>query len=322
MQYKDSLEAWRVLIAAAKTGSISQTAVLCDTDPARASKMITGLEKEIGSILFDRRRRPMKPTAKCRALLAAVEPLVSDFDDAWAVYSESAGQRIIRFAAPIDLARLYFSELLVRYTEMHPETAFNILPEAAPDAVREGRTDAAIINFMPADTSGLVLRRYNSSTTCLLATPEYLRVHGSPAQPADLANHTGLLLETVMHPATSVLWRDGSPSPLLRWRNVFITHDQMTLRQMLLEHRGITVDLYAGHMIPEIKAGTVVPIMPGWRREPWEMSVVTSIDGERRSKRLADFALFVAEEAGKEWRSVRREADAAVAEAFRRRLGS
>ena len=96
----------------------------------------------------------------------------------------------------------------------------------------------------------------------------------------------------------------------------------MTLRQMLLENRGITVDLYAGHMIPEIKAGTVVPIMPGWRREPWEMSVVTSIDAERRSKRLADFALFVAEEAGREWRSVRREADAAVAEAFRRRLGS
>ena len=72
MQYKDSLEAWRVLIAAAKTGSISQTAVLCDTDPARASKLITGLEKEIGSALFDRRRRPMQPTPKCRALLAAV----------------------------------------------------------------------------------------------------------------------------------------------------------------------------------------------------------------------------------------------------------
>ena len=322
MRIRDNLEAWRLLLTAAKTGSFSQTAVICDTDPARVSKLLSGLEKEIGFPLFVKRSRPMRPTPRAQALIAAVEPLISDFDDAWAVFSQTSGPHLIRFAAPIDLARLYFSELLVRYSEMHPDIAFNILPETTPDAVREGLTDAAIVNFIPADTTGLVMRRYNSSTTCLLATPEYLREHGAPAHPADLVHHTGLLLETVMHPATSVLYKDGTPSSILRWHNTFVTHDQMTLRQMLLEHRGITVDLYAGHMLAEIKSGQVVPIMPGWKREPWEMSVVTSIDGERRSKALADFALFVAAEAGREWQAVRREADATVAEAFRRHLAS
>lgn len=180
----------------------------------------------------------------------------------------------------------------------------------------------AVINYVPLDATGLVLRRYNSSRTPLLATPEYIRAHGAPSSPEDLAQHTGLLLETVMHPPTQILKKNGAASPILRWKEVFTTHDQMTLRELVLSSLGITVDLYAGHVLPEIRRGRLVPIMPGWRREPWQMSVVTRWEDEARSKALSDFAAYVALEAEATWAPIREETNRVVEEAFRRRLRS
>ena len=85
---------------------------------------------------------------------------------------------------------------------------------------------------------------------------------------------------------------------------------------------GITVDLYAGHVLPEIRRGRLVPIMPGWRREPWQMSVVTRWEDEARSKALSDFAAYVALEAEATWAPIREETNRVVEEAFRRRLRS
>ena len=96
----------------------------------------------------------------------------------------------------------------------------------------------------------------------------------------------------------------------------------MTLRELVLSSLGITVDLNAGHVLPEIRSGRLVPIMPGWRRDPWQMSVVTRWEDEARSKALSDFAAYVALEAEATWAPIREETNRVVDEAFRRRLRS
>ncbi len=290
---QNDLTAWRVFVTTARTGSISLTAVELDMPTARVSKLIGALESGLGYPLFDRRRRPLAPTPRGAALLAAAAPLVAGFDDAWAVFRETESQQIIRFAAPIDLARLYFADVLLRYSEEHPQVSFQIQPEVTADAVREGRTDVAILNHIPADTTDLVVRHYRTDSTTALATPAYLRAHGCPASPEDFRHHTGLLLETVGHTPTTRLFRDGVSSGLLNWQQFFITHDQMNLKTLLLENRGITVDLFIGHVIPELRAGAVVPILKGWEREPWRMCVVTHYNTERRFKAIRDFAVYI-----------------------------
>ena len=118
-----------------------------------------------------------------------------------------------------------------------------------------------------------------------------------------------------MHPPTQILKKNGAASPILRWKEVFTTLAQMPLRELVLSSLGITVDLYAGRV-------RLVPIMPGWRREPWQMSVVTRWEDEARSKALSDFAAYVALEAEATWAPIREETNRVVEEAFRRRLRS
>ena len=149
MPIRDDLTAWRLFLTAARTGSLSRTAMLCDTTADKVSRTITALEAEFGFKLLDRHRRPLRPTEKGCGLIEAINPLLIGFDRAWEAFSETHGPKLIRFAAPIDLSRLFFSELLVRYSETHPEIRFNVLPEVTPDAVRNDLADAAIINILP-----------------------------------------------------------------------------------------------------------------------------------------------------------------------------
>ena len=92
----------------------------------------------------------MKPTPSCRDLVEGMTPLLAGFDR-------------MSFAAPIDLCRLYFSALVAKWADAHPGITFDIRPEATADDVRNGLVDVAVINYVPLDATGLVLRRYNSN---------------------------------------------------------------------------------------------------------------------------------------------------------------
>lgn len=280
-----------MLAVTARTQSLSRAAIVLDLDLPKVSRLLRDLEAELGFPLFDKSHRPISPTPRCAELVRSVEPLVAGFRrlDVFAHDSDS-GLQEIRFAAPIELSRLFFSPALMRYAGEHPEVRFTIVPEVHPDEVRTGAVDAAVINRLPLDSTGLIVRQYHCSSTPVFATPTYLEKFSEPRTPEDLARHTGLLLKTVEHDPTDVLFgADGSRSPI-SWKNTFISHDQMSLKELLLAHQGIAVNLYAGHVLEEPEAGTVVPILEGWEREPWTMCLVTRLEDERNRPGLHEFA--------------------------------
>lgn len=71
-----------------------------------------------------------------------------------------------------------------------------------------------------------------------------------------------------------------------------MTHDQLTIQRQLLNHQGITTDLYFGHILNEIKNGEIVPIMNGWERSPWIMNFVTRQDKDMENADLRNFSLW------------------------------
>ena len=156
---------------------------------------------------------------------------------------------------------------------------------------------------------------YHVTSTCVLATPAYLRRHGTPQTPADLVRHTGLLLRTVNLNPVRRLYRDGIESEILEWKNVFITHDQIALKELLLEDRGIAVDLSLAHVVEELESGRIVSVMPGWERAPWRMCVVTLREREEACPPLRLFAEAVALRTGEDWIAYTERGRAAIARA-------
>ena len=301
MSLRDSLLVWEVLLHTAQNGSISRTAAELGLEVSKTSRLLSGLEREMGFALFDKTHRPMCATPRCRSLIDAVSEHVTGLRTAVEQYRQTAERPPIRFAAPIELSRLYFSPLLVAYSESHPDVTFSILPEATPEGVRTDAVDIAVVSGIPVPADPFVVRHYHTVSTQVLATPEYLRRHGTPKTPADLAAHTGLLLKTVNLNPAARLYRDGQPSELLRWRSAFYSHDQIALKQLLLEHRGITLDLSLGHAAEEIRSGRIVPILPGWERAPWKMCFISRRDREAENPALRTFAEYIAQRTANDW---------------------
>lgn len=319
MKTIDNLQAWEVLVITARTRSLSRTSIVLDIDLPKVSRLLRDLEDELGFALFDKSHRPISPTSRCAELVKSVEPLVVAFRKLEVFNRDKLdGKLEIRFAAPIELSRLFFSEALIRYSNEHPDIQFTILPEVHPDAVRSGKVDAAVANRLPIDSSGLVVRQYNCSSTPVFATPKYLEKHGLPLTPQDLVHHTGLLLKTVAHDPTDMLYNtEGDFSPI-RWKKTFITHDQMSLKQLLLNHQGLTVDLYSGHVLEELQNGTIVPILEGWERESWTMCLITRVEDERNSPRLQSFAEWFLITIGTQMRNYSKNAYLTASLAFER----
>ena len=104
----------------------------------------------------------------------------------------------------------------------------------------------------------------------------------------------------------------------MKWKRTFATHDQFTLKELVLGGRGITTDLYCGHVIKEIESGALVPILKGWERQVWTMCVITRADKDMSDVEIRCFAQWLAQTAAREMPQRASEARRMVNAAFER----
>ena len=273
MRAVDNLLAWEAFHSLARTGSVTQTAIAMDVEVSRVSRWVAGLEAELGCALLDKSRRPMTPTAAGAEFLRKTLAPVSALREA-AGRKAAVDRQLFRFAAPTELGQAYFTDLLLRYTQAHPEVSFSIGPPIAAVGMHAGDADVAVVST-PESVDELVVRPYNVATGALLASPLYLELYGRPRTPADLYEYVGLLHVSPNNEATTALYHGAEVFEPLGWRRTFVSHDQLMLKRMLVEHLGITADLFPGHALEELRSGALVPVLPGWHRRPWQMSIVT-----------------------------------------------
>lgn len=292
MKVTQNLQAWEALLLTVKTGNVSRTAILMEMEISKVSRLISALEDELGFPLLDKSNRPFKATKKCEVIIEVVAPLIQGFKQI-ENFSRGVAKRIVfRIASPIEIAQEFYSEKLIAYSRTHPQINFEIVPESTVDDLLEGNVDILVSNKRPQNESGLVIRPFMTTSTPVLCSPEYLRRYGVPKTPDDLKNHTGLLLKTQTHEPTNLLYYRGSDAALLKWKTVFATHDQLTIKRLLLNHQGISPDLYFAHVIRELKSGELVPILKDWERKPWEMSLITRQDRDLESPDLRNFVVW------------------------------
>lgn len=74
MNVLDNLNAWRAVSAAARTGSVTAAAEQLGIELSKCSRLVSGMEREMGFAFFDKNTRPYRPTPQLRAFLAAFEP--------------------------------------------------------------------------------------------------------------------------------------------------------------------------------------------------------------------------------------------------------
>lgn len=177
-------------VQAADHGSFAAAGRNLGISSAAVGKNVAGLEAALGVRLMNRSTRSLQLTSEGRAFLDrardAIDALDLAIDTVAAQRAEPAGR--VRISVSNAFGHRYLLPLLPGLVAKHPR----IVPELdfddrQVDIVRDGY-DIAIRGGHIEDSS-LVSRHVCDLLTVLVASPEYLKKHGTPARPDDLQQH-------------------------------------------------------------------------------------------------------------------------------------
>ncbi|MEX0605551.1 MAG: LysR family transcriptional regulator [Marinobacter sp.] len=231
---------------------------------AAVSRYVNDLETRLGTRLLHRTTRRLSLTDegevfyfRCRELLAGVDEAESELD------VRSGGVRgLVRLNVPVSFGIGHLAPLWGKFHERYPEVRLGInLADRIVDIVEEGFDLAIRIATLPSST--LISRRMGTTRVVLCASPVYLKTHGLPAHPAELADHKIIAYNNL---ATRHDWHFKSPEGevSVRVKPWMDTNNGDTCRAAALSHQGIILqpDFLVGE---DLAAGRLVEILPDHR---------------------------------------------------------
>lgn len=193
----DRLKQLESFVAIATRGSLTAAAKAEGVAPAIMGRRLDGLEERLGVKLLVRTTRRITLTHEGSAFLEDCQRLLVELANAEA--SVSAGgvkaSGHLRVTAPAGFGRRHVAPLVPRFHAMHPEVTISLnLSDRVIDVAGENFDCAVRVGDLP-DSSLVSMRLADNRRRCV-ATPAFLRRHGTPRHPSDLSRFACLTLSS------------------------------------------------------------------------------------------------------------------------------
>jgi len=193
----DKLKAFETFVAVAQKGSLTAAAKAEGVAPAIIGRRLDGLEEHLGVRLMVRTTRRISLTQEGSAFLEDCQRLLADIANAEASVSAGGVQASghLRVTAPAGFGRRHIAPLVPQFRALNPKVSLSLnLSDRVVDLAAEGFDCGVRVGDLP-DSSLVSVRLADNRRLCV-ATPEYLKRHGTPAHPNDLNRHTCLTLSS------------------------------------------------------------------------------------------------------------------------------
>ncbi|MES2819833.1 MAG: LysR substrate-binding domain-containing protein [Pseudomonadota bacterium] len=260
----DHLGDVEAFLTAVEKGSLSAAAVTLATTASVISRAITRLETRLGSQLLRRTTRRLSLTDAGQLYLEQARTAFSLIDAAERQIQGQEGQLSgrVRLSVPTTYGHYRLPPLLGRFALQYPRVRLELsISNRNVDLVEEGFDLAIRLGALP--DSALVGRRLEDAPLCLVASPDYLRRRGAPADLAALAEHA--CLSFVMPSTGKVapwLFHDGQQGlQLLPSGPVQVADD--VLGTVSLAEAGLGIcQTYEFIVAEKIRQGTLTRVLP------------------------------------------------------------
>lgn len=179
-----------LLTVIAQTGSFTQAAQRLALSKAAVSQRVTELERSVGVTLVQRTTRSVRLTDAGQRLVDSTTESFAHIARSLGSARDLAGQPrgLVRLTAPVALGRQQIAPTLGTFFKRYPEIRVELaLSDEVVNLAHEG-FDLAVRHTSAAPDNH-VAWKLCGSRTLLLATAGYLRRHGTPTHPGDLAEH-------------------------------------------------------------------------------------------------------------------------------------
>jgi DNA-binding transcriptional LysR family regulator len=257
---------------------------------ATVSKAVSRVEARLGARLINRTSRQFALTDAGRQLAGRAAHILAEGEAAEdAALAHAAVPRgLVRLAAPMSFGVLHVAPLLPEFLAAHPEVSVDLhLSDAMVDLIGEG-FDAAIRIAILSDSS-LVARRLCEMQPYLVGSPAYLKKHGRPRHPVDLAEHRCIGYGYTMTPETWRFTKDGKSATVRPSGPLRVNNGDAMLPALIA---GIGVGVLPEFILRDaLVAGRLERLMPDWSLPTAAVYWITPPGGPRpkRVEVLADF---------------------------------
>lgn len=285
------LPSLRLALRVAELGSVAAAAREADLLPATATAAVRRLEGQLGATLFTRNTRALKATVEGAQFLERARHALALLDQGTAELHAPLTQvrGTLRLSVSTDLGLHVLRPMLDEFMLLHPQLQLELrIGDRVSDIGREP-VDVAVRYGAP--TSGeQIARLMAENTAVLVASPAYLERAGTPAEPADLALHQGIVLRLSGRPGHVWTLLRGEHSVDIAPRVRRSADNGLLARLWALDGHGIVLKSRLD-VAEDLRTGRLVRVLPGYESPPYPLTMVfargTHLSARMRA--LADF---------------------------------
>lgn len=263
-----SINEIRTFLAVMDAGSISGAAARADLSKSVVSKRVSDFEAALGVALFTRHAGRIAPTDAALTLADRLRPALAELVSA----TESLGGQAelrgrLAIAAPMSFGVRHLGPVIAGFARAHPGLEIVLdYDDQLADLGRAGFDVGLRIGVMK--DSSLMARRVCADPRALVASPDYLAVHGAIGSPADLARHHAI---GYLNARMGDLWPFAgvAPPPLGR----ITANNGDAIRDMAIGGLGLALlPMFIVH--DALRDGRLVRLLPDLPQEPLPISLV------------------------------------------------
>ena len=288
----DRLDRYRIFVQVAEMGSFIKAAHALDLPRATVSAAVQQLEAQIGARLLHRTTRQVSLTADGTQLLARARALLAEAEDMEQMFQARVRQAVgqLRIDVPSRIARRLLAPALPGLLRSHPALRLVLgSSDRTVDLVQEGVD--CVVRIGALQDSSLVVRPLGRIALINCASPAYLREHGYPEQPADLAQGHWAVGYASPHTGRELPWSyvegGGEEEQTLALPSRVVVNNAESYIACCEAGLGlIQIPRYdVQHLLV---AGSLVEVMPSYRAASMPVGLLYS-HRRQRSRRLAVF---------------------------------
>jgi DNA-binding transcriptional LysR family regulator len=241
-------------------GSFAAAARESGLTPAGVSRAVSRLEDRLGVRLLQRTTRRLAVTAEGETLLARGREILGAIDAMEAEITASRGKPrgLVRLNAGTVYARHCLMPILGGFHARYPDIEIELgVDDRHVDLIAQ-QIDVAVRTGALADST-LVARKLGEGTRVICASRGYLRRHGRPRVPADLARHHCLRMTSAGRLGEWWMRHDGGLAPF-RVKG-WITCDSVDIMFDMVR-QGIGIARLPSFLVRDhLKSGALVALM-------------------------------------------------------------
>jgi DNA-binding transcriptional LysR family regulator len=223
-----------------KEGTLSGAARELGVTPAAVSKRLARLEEAVGVPLLNRTTRRLSVTDAGELYYANALRILAELEDLERLLSQdrAAPKGLLRVNAPLGFGRTYITPIVSNFVKRYPEVEVQLQLSDHPLSLVDESYDIGI-RFGDVPDARVIATKIADNRRLVCAAPSYLKQHGVPRVPNDLARFNCIVLR--QNDAAYGTWRftRGRQTETVKVRGTLSSNDGEVALNWALDGHGL-----------------------------------------------------------------------------------